>query len=52
MSKKAIITGGNSGIGAGLARKLASEGYSVYIVGRNEETMNKIVQELKSKYET
>src|SRR6187455_1622169 len=35
--KVAIVTGGNGGIGLGIARGLAQAGACVAIVGRNEE---------------
>ena len=34
--KVAIVTGGNGGIGLGMARGLAASGATVAIVGRNE----------------
>ena len=34
--KVAIVTGGNGGIGLGMARGLAEAGAAVAIVGRNE----------------
>src|SRR5262245_39656969 len=44
--KVAVVTGGGSGIGAGIARKLASLGAAVIICGRNrshlEETASQI----------
>ncbi len=38
--KIAVITGGNSGIGFGIARRLADEGAKGVIIGRNEKTLN------------
>lgn len=35
--KRALVTGSSSGIGAGIARMLASEGVSVVVHGRDEE---------------
>jgi NAD(P)-dependent dehydrogenase (short-subunit alcohol dehydrogenase family) len=45
--KVAIVTGGNGGIGLGMARGLAEAGAAVAIVGRNEAKSNAAVAELK-----
>lgn len=45
-NKVAVITGGNSGIGLGIARKFRSEGASLAIFGRSEETLEMAKQEL------
>jgi 2-deoxy-D-gluconate 3-dehydrogenase len=42
----AIVTGGNGGIGLGMARGLASAGARVVIAGRNEAKSNAAVKEL------
>ncbi|MET0877164.1 MAG: glucose 1-dehydrogenase [Tardiphaga sp.] len=42
----AIVTGGNGGIGLGMARGLADAGASVAVVGRNETKSNAAVAEL------
>lgn len=39
-SKNAIITGGSSGIGKATAKLLASKGYNISIIGRNQEKLN------------
>lgn len=44
--KKAIITGGSRGIGAATAIELAKEGVNLGIVGRSEEHLNKIKDQL------
>jgi 2-deoxy-D-gluconate 3-dehydrogenase len=43
----AIVTGGNGGIGLGMARGLAEAGADIVIVGRNETKSNAAVAELK-----
>jgi NAD(P)-dependent dehydrogenase (short-subunit alcohol dehydrogenase family) len=44
--KKAIVTGGNSGIGMGIARSLANLGAEVTIVGRDPESIERVSAEL------
>src|SRR6476646_5733373 len=44
--KVAIVTGGNGGIGLGMARGLAQAGAAVAIVGRNEAKSAAAVAEL------
>jgi 2-dehydro-3-deoxy-D-gluconate 5-dehydrogenase len=44
--KVAIVTGGNGGIGLGMARGLADAGAAVAIVGRNEAKSNAAVADL------
>ena len=46
--KVAIITGGNGGLGLGIAKGLASEGCAVALVGRNQEKINKAVAEMEA----
>ena len=45
--KVAIVTGGNGGIGLGMARGLAEAGAGIAIVGRNEAKLAAAVAELK-----
>ncbi len=45
-NKKAVITGGNSGIGLATARAFVREGAKVLIAGRNQETLDQAVAEL------
>src|SRR5579862_3945488 len=47
--KKALITGGNSGIGLATARLFISEGAEVAITGRDQKTLHEAVAELGSK---
>ena len=43
---KALITGGDSGIGLEYARELAAKGYALWIVSNREETLAAVRQEL------
>ena len=45
-NKVAVITGGNSGIGFGIAQALKNEGAKGVIVGRNQETLASSVAQL------
>jgi len=45
--KVAIVTGGNGGIGLGMARGLAEAGAAIAIVGRNEDKSNVAVADLR-----
>ena len=47
--KKALITGGNSGIGLATARLFISEGAEVAITGRDQQTLDEAVAELGAK---
>lgn len=44
--KVALVTGGNSGIGLGVAKAYASEGASVVITGRDEKTLEQAAKEI------
>jgi NAD(P)-dependent dehydrogenase (short-subunit alcohol dehydrogenase family) len=44
--KVAVVTGGNSGIGFGVAKAYAAEGARVAISGRNEKTIQSALKEL------
>jgi 2-dehydro-3-deoxy-D-gluconate 5-dehydrogenase len=46
--KVAIVTGGNGGIGLGMARGLASHGATVVVAARNEEKSERAVRELQA----
>jgi 2-deoxy-D-gluconate 3-dehydrogenase len=47
--KVAVVTGGNGGIGLGMARGLADAGADVAVVGRNEDKSKAAVAELASR---
>lgn len=47
--KVAIVTGGNGGIGLGMARGLADAGAAVVVVGRNEMKSNSAVENLRQR---
>jgi 2-deoxy-D-gluconate 3-dehydrogenase len=47
--KVAVVTGGNGGIGLGMARGLASAGAQVVVVGRNEAKSRDAVKELEGR---
>ena len=50
MSKIAFITGASSGIGASLARELASRGYSLGLFARRLELLETLAAEIRLKY--
>ena len=45
-NKVTLVTGGNFGIGRGIARRFASEGASVVIAARNEKRSEDVVREI------
>src|SRR3954462_8302903 len=47
--KVAIVTGGNGGIGLGMARGLADAGADIAVVGRNEDKSKAAVAELATR---
>jgi len=49
-NKYALITGATDGIGYHLAKKFAENNYSLVIVARNEEALNKTALELKQQF--
>src|SRR5436190_21870567 len=44
----ALVTGGNGGIGLGMARGLATAGASIVVAARNSEKSNSAVRELEA----
>jgi 2-dehydro-3-deoxy-D-gluconate 5-dehydrogenase len=44
----AVVTGGNGGIGRGIALGLAEAGAAVAVLGRNEEKNQRVLAELKA----
>jgi 3-oxoacyl-[acyl-carrier protein] reductase len=46
--KRALVLGGNRGIGQGIAQALAAEGVHVALTGRDAQRMSKAVTELKA----
>ena len=47
----AVVTGGSSGIGAAIARKLAAEEWECIVVGRREDRLRKIAEEIGGEHE-
>jgi len=47
--KVAIVTGGNGGIGLGIARGLADAGADIAVVGRNQDKSNAAVADLRAR---
>ena len=49
LGKVALVTGSTSGIGLGIARRLAADGYSLIITGLGEkEEIEALIKELKA----
>lgn len=47
-NKVTLVTGGNFGIGYGIAKKFAEEGSEIAIVARNEERANNVIKDLEN----
>ena len=48
MSKAILITGSTDGIGKLAAKKLAGEGHTLYLHGRNEAKLSAVIDEIKA----
>lgn len=48
--KTAVVTGGSTGYGAGIAEVLSNSGASVWITGRNEETLKETAERCGCRY--
>lgn len=47
---RALVTGGTSGIGLATAKALAAEGVHVGVLGRSEDTVREVVEQLRTAY--
>lgn len=50
MNKKAVVTGSTKGLGFAIARKLAENGYDVFLGGRNENELMETAQKLNQDF--
>jgi 2-deoxy-D-gluconate 3-dehydrogenase len=50
--KVAIVTGGNGGIGKGIAEGFAAAGSDVVVVARNQQKIQETVQEIQERFKT
>ena len=46
--KIALVTGGGTGVGRGIAEALSAEGYTVVITGRRAEVLEKAASDMAS----
>jgi len=49
VGKVCLVTGATRGIGKGIALQLAQAGATVYVTGRNQDTLNNVVNELRDR---
>jgi uncharacterized protein len=47
----AVVTGGSSGIGAAVARRLHADGWTCVLIARGEERLRRVADELGAEYE-
>jgi NAD(P)-dependent dehydrogenase (short-subunit alcohol dehydrogenase family) len=47
----AVVTGGSSGIGASVARRLASDGWTCVLIGRREDPLRALASEIGGEFE-
>ena len=52
IGKTALVTGASSGIGQELAKLFAQDGYNLVLVGRKEDTLDRLADVFKSNYGT
>ena len=50
--KTALVTGASSGIGQELAKLFAQDGYNLVLVGRSEDTLDRLAEVFKNNYGT